>query len=343
MGGFLRSLGLERFRVNKLKPHLKMAENRLSILNSKKTNLIKTQKRDIAALLRDGKEEKARIRVEHLIRLDFTIEAYELVGLLCELLHERCALVASEKECPPDMREALCTLIWASRRCEVPELKEVAVQLELKYGEEFAEAARTNACECVNARVVHKLGVAPPSAHLVVEYLKAIAAEHGVDWAEPDLGVAPGDLAAMAMPGPSGFSVPVAPGSNLAGAYGAAAPPAAPPPLVVSQPPQATVVAVLEPDADPAVPRVGADAFDDAAAKQGGGDETSTAPHHLDIPPAVGYEDAPAPPPAPPPPPPPPPPPADDDLHARIPHVGPADDAATDYDELQKRFETLRK
>ncbi|EGB11811.1 hypothetical protein AURANDRAFT_4977, partial [Aureococcus anophagefferens] len=168
--------------VNKLKPHLKMAENRLSILNSKKTNLIKTQKRDIAALLRDGKEEKARIRVEHLIRLDFTIEAYELVGLLCELLHERCALVASEKECPPDMREALCTLIWASRRCEVPELKEVAIQLELKYGEAFAEAARTNACECVNARVVHKLGVAPPSAHLVVEYLKAIAAEHGVDW-----------------------------------------------------------------------------------------------------------------------------------------------------------------
>ena len=38
-----------------------------------------------------------------------------------------------------------------------------------------------------------------------------------------------------------------------------------------------------------------------------------------------------------------PPPPADDDLHARIPHVGPADDAATVYDELQKRFETLRK
>ncbi|KAH8061798.1 hypothetical protein JL722_3752 [Aureococcus anophagefferens] len=148
MGGFLRSLGLERFRVNKLKPHLKMAENRLSILNSKKTNLIKTQKRDIAALLRDGKEEKARIRVEHLIRLDFTIEAYELVGLFVRAAPRAVrALVASEKECPPDMREALCTLIWASRRCEVPELKEVAIQLELKYGEAFAEAARTNACE----------------------------------------------------------------------------------------------------------------------------------------------------------------------------------------------------
>ena len=133
-GGFLRSLGLERFNANKLKPHLKMAEHRLNILNSKKTNLIKQQKREIAHLLRDGKEEKARIRVEHLIRQDFTIEAYELIGLLCELLYERVALVKAEKECPPDMKEAMCTLIWASVRCEVPELKEVSIQLELKCG-----------------------------------------------------------------------------------------------------------------------------------------------------------------------------------------------------------------
>ena len=42
--GLLRALGLERYRVSKLKPHLKMAEQRLAILNSKKTNLIKTQK-----------------------------------------------------------------------------------------------------------------------------------------------------------------------------------------------------------------------------------------------------------------------------------------------------------
>ena len=135
--GLLRALGLERYRVSKLKPHLKMAEQRLAILNSKKTNLIKTQKREIAQLLRDGKEEKARIRVEKLIRDDFTIEAYELLSLLCELLHERAALITSEKDCPPDLREACCTLIWAAPRTEVPELKVVAEQLDLKYGKEF--------------------------------------------------------------------------------------------------------------------------------------------------------------------------------------------------------------
>jgi len=217
--GFLRAVGLERFRVSKLKPNLKMAEQRFGILNSKKTNLIKTQKRDIAALLRDGKEEKARIRVEHLIRMDFTIEAYELLGLLCELLHERAALVASEKDCPGDLREAMCTLIWAANRCEVPELKEVARQLELKYGKEFAADAKANAKGCANNRVVHKLGVAPPSAELVLKYLGAVAAEHNVDWTEPELGLDAESLSTQAMPGPSGFSVPVAPGSGLEEAY----------------------------------------------------------------------------------------------------------------------------
>ena len=153
----LRALGLERFNSAKLKPNLKMAEQRLGILNSKKTNLIKQQKREIADLLRNGKEEKARIRVEHLIRSDFTIEAYELLALLCELLYERVALIANESECPGDMREAMCTLIWASRRAEVPELQEVARQLELKYGKEFVEDARDDAQECVNTRVSQSL------------------------------------------------------------------------------------------------------------------------------------------------------------------------------------------
>ena len=251
--GLLRALGLERYRVSKLKPHLKMAEQRLAILNSKKTNLIKTQKREIAQLLRDGKEEKARIRVEKLIRDDFTIEAYELLSLLCELLHERAALITSEKDCPPDLREACCTLIWAAPRTEVPELKVVAEQLDLKYGKEFFNDARKNVGERANVRVVHKLGVAPPSAYLVVKYLKAIAEEYKVQWEVPDLDLSEEQLETSAMPAPSGYSVPVAPGSGLEAVYERAPvpPPSPPPPVAVVNPaasPVGTVVGVVPPE-----------------------------------------------------------------------------------------------
>ncbi|KAJ8609411.1 hypothetical protein CTAYLR_009086 [Chrysophaeum taylorii] len=277
----LKALGLERFNANKLKPHLKMSEQRFAILNAKKVNLIKVQKREIAELLRQGKEEKARIRVEHLIRLDFTIEAYELLGLLCELVHERAQLVIFEKECPPDMKEAMCTLIWASQRTEVPELREVARQLELKYGPEFTQEARTGENECVNTRVAHKLSIAPPSAKIVVNYLTAIAKEYDIEWAPADLGLDDDAMASQSMPGPSGFSVQVAPGSNLTQAYEA---PVAE--VVGVQPPTPPVAPLEIPSAPTTFPETKRDDDDDG----GGGGGDSSPP---DLPGAPGTGDAP--------------------------------------------------
>lgn len=53
------------------------------------------------------------------IREDFTIEAYDILELHCELVAERMRLVASQKEVPPDMEQAVCTIIWAADRAEV--------------------------------------------------------------------------------------------------------------------------------------------------------------------------------------------------------------------------------
>ena len=77
------------FNINKLKPNLKMAINRITIIKNKKMNHINITKKSIATLLAEGKEEKCRIRVEGIIREDFIIEAYEILELLCELLAER--------------------------------------------------------------------------------------------------------------------------------------------------------------------------------------------------------------------------------------------------------------
>lgn len=51
------------FNVNKLKPNLKMAVHRINIVKNKKANAAVAQRREVANLLADGKEEKARIRV----------------------------------------------------------------------------------------------------------------------------------------------------------------------------------------------------------------------------------------------------------------------------------------
>lgn len=150
------------FNVNKFKPNLKMAVSRITIVKNKKTNAVKNQRREIASLLSQGKEEKCRIRVEGVIREDFTIEAYEILELLCELLAERCALISAEKECPYDMREAVSTLIYAADRTEIPELREVKKQLKKKYGQDFTLAAEKNINGCVNERVIQRLSIQVP-------------------------------------------------------------------------------------------------------------------------------------------------------------------------------------
>lgn len=215
----LEALGLVRFSQDKLKPFLKMAVHRFGILKSKKTNLIKTEKRAIAEMLRDDKEEKARIKVEHVIRQDFTIEAYDILELYCDLVHERMRLIVFEKECPADLNETISTLIWASNRTECPELSEIANQFRLKYGKEFYERALANTDGCVNERVVQKLSIQPPTAYLTREYLTNIASEFEVDWVPTDLGVSDQDLRMGPTPAPTGSSVPVAPGSGFQSAY----------------------------------------------------------------------------------------------------------------------------
>ncbi|ETW03863.1 hypothetical protein H310_05213 [Aphanomyces invadans] len=212
------------FNVNKLKPNLKMAVSRIGIVKNKKAITSKAQRKDVAKLLADGKEEKARIRVEGLIREDFVIEAYEIIELLCELISERTPLIKSERECPYDMREAVCTLIWAATRTEIPELAEVKNQLTKKYGQDFTAAAMRNVDGCVNERVIHKLSVQPPNAYLVINYLKEIAKQHNVAWV-PDESQIVDPLAPMAAPTGSSIGQAGVSGPDFAAIYAEAPPP----------------------------------------------------------------------------------------------------------------------
>lgn len=43
------------------------------------------------------KEDRARIRVEHIVREDFLVEAYELLEMYCDLLLARFGLIQSMK------------------------------------------------------------------------------------------------------------------------------------------------------------------------------------------------------------------------------------------------------
>ncbi|KAF9356246.1 hypothetical protein BGX26_005535 [Mortierella sp. AD094] len=175
------------FNPTRAKVQLKLSVNRLQMLQNKKNMLAQQQRKEIARLLETGKEESARIRVEHIIREDFSTEALEIIELYCELLLARFGLLEQMKNCDPAIIEAVNTLIYAAPRSEVKELLLVRDQLAAKFGREFATNAMENKDESVNPRIIQKLKVQTPDPYLVNRYLEEIAKTFKVNWtADPE-------------------------------------------------------------------------------------------------------------------------------------------------------------
>lgn len=192
-----------------------MAVSRIQIASNKKSALLKQSMREIAVMLAEEppKEEKAKIRAEALIRDDNLIEAYEILQLQCELLHERIKLLEYSKECPGDLIPVVASLMWASQRVDIPELLMIRKQFRAKYGKKFEEAAMLNHGKILNDRVVSKLSVEPPAAYLVQTYLERICEQFEVDW-KPSVRLSAEQMVEP-MLAPSGYSIVAAQGTGL--------------------------------------------------------------------------------------------------------------------------------
>ena len=84
-------------KYQKLTTNLRLAINRLKLLEKKKTELALQSRKEIATYLSDGKEDRARIRVEHIIREDYLVEGMEIIEMYCDLLLARMGLIQTTK------------------------------------------------------------------------------------------------------------------------------------------------------------------------------------------------------------------------------------------------------
>lgn len=200
----------------KLKNNIRSALIRITHHVSKQTNQTKTSKREISVLIGDGKKEMAKIKCEHIIRIDDMIEAYGMLELFLALINERVHMVTdSENNKPPssDLFESIASVIFGAKRVtQIEELTEVSKQLCYKYGHDFVQAAENNVGNIVNDRLYKKVILMPIQAKLLHGYMVEIARTYNVDYDEPE----PKDEAAGV---PAGNDVPQAPASNLIGAY----------------------------------------------------------------------------------------------------------------------------
>lgn len=156
----------------KLKTNLRLSIQRLRLLGKKKTSLTEKSRNEIGQYIFTGKIDRARIRVEHIIREDYLVEAFEMLEMYCDLLITRFGMIEQMRTVDEGLVEAISSIIWAAPRVEgCQELKVVADLLSKKYGKQFAIAARENSLGRVNKKLAHRLGVEVPPKVLVEKYL----------------------------------------------------------------------------------------------------------------------------------------------------------------------------
>ncbi|KAL5963289.1 hypothetical protein TSMEX_008978 [Taenia solium] len=177
-----------RFDPNKLKTNLRICSVRLKNLYKKKNELNVRARRELAEYLKAKKIDRARIRVEQIVREDYLLEVLEIIELYCELLITRLGLITSTAECDPGLKEAIATIIWVAPRLsyDCQELEALKTQFAIKYGRDFAQLCSTNSNHCVNPKVMHKLNVKAPPANLCEAYLVEIARSYEVEFT-PDV------------------------------------------------------------------------------------------------------------------------------------------------------------
>ncbi|CAL0324257.1 unnamed protein product [Lupinus luteus] len=189
------------------KTKLKLAVSRIKILKNKKEGEVRNLKMELAQLLNSDQEQTAKIRVEHVIREEKLLAAYDLVEIYCELIAARLPIIESQKNCPIDLKEAIASVIFASPRLsDIPELVDVRKQIKSKYGKEFVSAAVELRPDCgVNRLLVEKLSAKAPDGPTKIKMLTTISEEHNIKWEPTSFGENVGKPSQELLVGPNNF------------------------------------------------------------------------------------------------------------------------------------------
>ncbi|KAG8055703.1 hypothetical protein GUJ93_ZPchr0001g31333 [Zizania palustris] len=168
------------FKPDKCKTALRMALARIKLLRNRKEVQVRQMRREVAQLLDANQDQTARIRVEHVIREEKFMQAYDLIEVYCELIVARLSIIDSQTTCPIDLKEAIASVIFASMRCsDVTELVDVRKHFTSKYGKEFVAAALEVRPD---SGVIEKLSGGAPDTQMKIKTLTSIAEEHNIKW-----------------------------------------------------------------------------------------------------------------------------------------------------------------
>nr|XP_034923936.1 uncharacterized protein LOC118055987 [Populus alba] len=182
MGKKLDALFGRKLRTSKFSSLSKLAVSRIAILKNKAEVRLSHAKSDVIQLLNLGHQERALLRVEHVIKDQNMVGAFVMMEDYLHFLNDRVVLLQTNRECPDELKEAVSSLIFASSRCgEFPELQEIRGVFVSRFGKEIAACAVELRSNCgVNPKIILKFSARQASLESRKKLLKDIASDNGI-------------------------------------------------------------------------------------------------------------------------------------------------------------------
>ncbi|PIA39697.1 hypothetical protein AQUCO_02600265v1 [Aquilegia coerulea] len=184
MGKTLDVLLGRSFKTSKFKNLINLAVTRIDMLKNQHQARCSQARSDTTQLLNLGHQERALLRVEHVIKERNMLDVFVMMEGYFHILVERLVLIENNKnkECPNEIKEAIASLIFATSRIgEFPELQDLRSIFSSRYGKEFAANADVIRPNCgVNTTLIQKLSTRHPSLESKIKLLKEIASEIGI-------------------------------------------------------------------------------------------------------------------------------------------------------------------
>lgn len=169
-----------------------MCIQRLRYAQEKQQALAKQDRRELAQLLSNGKEQKAHYRVESLINDDVHLELLEIMELYCELLHARVNILSGienemdliSNHTDDGINEACRSIVYTTLYVpEAKELNQVKDLLTYKFGPDFTKVIIEDQIG-VPDKILKKCSPKLPSQDLVIMYMKEIAKTYEVPYSK---------------------------------------------------------------------------------------------------------------------------------------------------------------
>ncbi|KAL0395962.1 UNVERIFIED_CONTAM: ist1 [Sesamum calycinum] len=182
MGKKLNYLLHRSSKTEKLKMLTSLAVSRISILKNIHSVRCSQAQSDVIQLLQLGQQERALLRVEHVIKEEHMLDAFVLVGNYCHILGERTEMIKNIRECPDELKEVISSLIFAASRCgDFPELQEIRAFFTSKFGKHFATSVVELRNNCgVSPKIIQRLSTRQASLESRWNLLKQLAKHNGI-------------------------------------------------------------------------------------------------------------------------------------------------------------------